>query len=90
MKPISRHLQLQRLREQNLRAVRDFNAELARHKGKDRCNEVVALRQGGYCGPASGNEWNPMKRFIGEDGPWTTFSTVEEGRMERVNMRSEE
>lgn len=90
VKPISHHLQLQRLREQNLRAVRDFDAELARQRGRNGYNGVVEFRQGGYHAPAGGNEWNPMRRYIGEDGPWTTFSTVEEGRMERVNMGSEE
>jgi hypothetical protein len=90
VKPISRHLQLQRLREQNLRAVRDFDAELARQKGIDGYNRIVEYKQGGYYRHVGGNECNPMKRFIGEDGPWTTFSTVEEGRMERVNMGSEE
>ena len=89
VKPISRHLQLQRLREQNLRAVRDFDAELARQKGRDGYNGIVEFGRGGYNGPADDDECYPMRRFMREDGPWTTYSIANEGRTERVRMGSE-
>jgi hypothetical protein len=88
-KPISRHLQLQRLREQNLRAVREFDAELARQKGRDGYNGIVEFGRSGYNGPAGGDECYQMRRFMRDDGPWTTYSTADEGRTERVRMGSE-
>jgi hypothetical protein len=89
VKPISRHLQLQRLREQNLRAVREFDAELARQKGRDGYNGIVEFGRSGYNGPAGGDECYQMRRFMRDDGPWTTYSTADEGRTESVRMGSE-
>jgi hypothetical protein len=83
-KPISRHLQLQRLRDANLRAVRNFDQELAKQKGRDGYHQPQERGRSGYNGPIEGRDCGPMERFMKDDAPWTTFSLIRDGRMERV------
>lgn len=91
--PISRNLQIQQLRDANLRGIRDFDAELARQRGRDGYNGPVECGRGGYnapvergrgayCEPVEDCQLTPMERFLRNEEPWTPYSP----RMESEEM----
>ncbi|KAF2790756.1 hypothetical protein K505DRAFT_76333 [Melanomma pulvis-pyrius CBS 109.77] len=93
-KPISRTLQIQQLRDANLRGIRDFNAELARQRGRDGYNGPVECGRGGYNTPVERGrgeyyepveecQLTPMERFLRNQEPWTPYSP----RMASEGMR---